>query len=115
MKVATSAWFIDSTRLAYSIEMTMESGNAIAHYKPGPNWLADKLICDQPLESHVDYLLGLHRTRKVVMAGPFIDSTGGLVVFDCEDIDEVEEIVSNDPAIVEGTLVADVKHWVRVV
>ena len=87
----------------------------IAYYKPGPNWLEDKPLKDQPLKTHVDYLVDLHKSGRVIMGGPFGDGSGGLVVFTADDIVDVNELVSRDPAVLEGILVASVKHWSRIV
>ena len=87
----------------------------VAHYEPGPNWRPGKPICDQPLDEHVKYLRRLHDVGLVMMAGPFEDSSGGLVVFTADRIDAVRSLVSKDPAIEEGTLVAKVSAWLRMV
>ena len=87
----------------------------IAYYQPGPNWLEGKPLRDQPLKTHVDYLIELHRNGRVIMGGPFGDGSGGLVVFAADDIVDVNDVVSRDPAIAAGILVASVKHWARIV
>ncbi len=86
-----------------------------AYYEPGPSWLKGKPMKDQPLKAHVDYLLVLHDRGKVTMGGPLADGSGGLVVFAAESIEEVEEILSSDPAIVSGILAATIKEWSRIV
>ena len=87
----------------------------IAYYKPGPNWLEGKTLKEQSLKTHVDYLIALHRNGTVIMGGPFGDGSGGLVIFAADDIIDVNEVVSRDPAVAEGILVASVKHWARIV
>lgn len=90
-------------------------GSCIALYEQGPNWLKGKPLKDQPLKSHLDYLLGLKESGKVLMDGPFADESGGLVVFAGDDIREVEALIANDPAVAGGILVASVKMWSRIV
>ena len=87
----------------------------IAYYKPGPNWLEGKSLKDQPLQKHVNYLVELHRSGSVIMGGPYGDGSGGLVVFAADDIIDVNEVVSRDPTVAEGILVASVKQWSRIV
>lgn len=87
----------------------------IAYYEPGPNWLEGKPLRDQPLKTHVDYLVRLHKNGEVIMGGPLGDGSGGLVVFATDDISDVTDLVSRDPAVVEGILVASVKQWERIV
>ncbi|HZN72819.1 MAG TPA: YciI family protein [Micromonosporaceae bacterium] len=47
--------------------------------------------------AHRELLAELHRTGKVVMAGPFADDTGALLVLDVADEDEVSSILAADP------------------
>lgn len=87
----------------------------VAYYEPGPKWLKGKPLKDQPLKDHVDYLLALHDRGQMIMGGPWADGPGGLVVFAAENIGEVEEMLSSDPAIARGILIASVKEWSRIV
>ncbi len=87
----------------------------VVYYEPGLNWLKGKTMKDPPLKAHVDYMLGLHDRGKLIMGGPLADGSGGLVIFAAESIEEVEEILSSDPAIVNGILAATVKEWSRIV
>ena len=87
----------------------------VAYYEPGPNWLKGKPVKDQPLKAHAEYVLALHDRGKLTMGGPLADGSGGLVIFAAESIEEVEVILSSDPAIVSGILAATVKEWSRIV
>ncbi len=84
------------------------------YYEPGPKWLKGKPLKDQPLKSHVDYLVSLHEQGKLSMGGPLTDGSGGLVIFTVENQEEVDTLLSLDPAIANGILVATVKKWARV-
>ena len=86
-----------------------------AYYEPGPNWLAGKSLKEQPLKSHVEYLVSLHKKGKLSMGGPLADGSGGLAIFTAEDQEEAQTMVSLDPAIESGILVAVVKKWSRIV
>ena len=86
----------------------------VAYYEPGPKWLEGKPLKDQPLRGHVDYLLGMHEQGTLIMGGPLKDGSGGLVIFEAGNVGEVEEILSSDPAIVDGILVASIKEWSRI-
>ena len=85
-----------------------------AYYEPGPKWLKGKPLNDQPLKSHVDYLVSLHEQGKVSMGGPLADGSGGLVIFTAENQEEVDALLSSDPAITNGILAVTVKKWARV-
>lgn len=86
-----------------------------AYYEPGPKWLKGKPLKDQPLKAHVDYLISLHKQNKVSMGGPLADGSGGLVIFTAENQEEVEAMLSSDPAITNGILAVTVKKWSRIV
>jgi uncharacterized protein YciI len=86
-----------------------------AYYEPGPNWLRGKSLKEQPLKTHVEYLVSLHERGKLSMGGPLADGSGGLVIFVAEDLEEVERMVLSDPAIEDGILIATVKKWSRIV
>ena len=87
----------------------------IAHYAPGENWLEGRPMKDQPLKAHVDYLLGLHDMGTLLMGGPWADGSGGMVVFAAESIEDVQEMLASDPAILSGILTASAKEWARIV
>ena len=53
---------------------------------------------------HLDYLRGLHEEGKVVMAGPWGDGSGALVVFDVADEAEAQAIVDADPYTAAGVV-----------
>ena len=89
-------------------------GTYVAHYTPGPNWVAGQPLREQPLKPHVEYLLGLHREERLLMGGPLADGSGGLVIFSAPSAAEVDVMLSGDPAIKSGILVADVKEWSRI-
>ena len=86
-----------------------------AYYEPGPNWLAGKSLKEQQLRPHVEYLVSLHKQGKLSMGGPLADGSGGLAIFTVEDQEEAQNMVSSDPAIESGILVATVKKWSRIV
>ncbi len=87
----------------------------VVYYEPGPNWLQGMPMKDQPLKAHVEYMLALHDRERLTMGGPFADDSGALVIFAAESIEEVEDILSSDPAIVSGIFTATVKEWSRIV
>ena len=84
-------------------------------YTPGSAWLPGKSVSEQPLHDHVGYLLGLHKAGKLVMGGPFSDSSGGLVVLEVTGVDEAQRLIAQDPAIVANILTAKVYKWDRIV
>ena len=84
-------------------------------YEPGENWIVNKPIGEQTLASHVRYLANLHEQGTVKMGGPFADGDAGLVILSADGMSDAREIVRNDPAVVSGVLVAQIREWHRVV
>lgn len=62
---------------------------------------------------HMDHLKKMHEEGKLLMAGPFTDDHDikGILVMNSIDIDEVKNIVEEDPAIKVGRLKAEYHLW----
>jgi uncharacterized protein YciI len=60
---------------------------------------------------HFDYLRGLMKSGKVIMAGPMTDNHTAAIVFATKDWAEAEEILKKEPFHREGILKV-VKHMV---
>jgi uncharacterized protein YciI len=57
---------------------------------------------------HRDYQEGLRKQNKLVIAGPFADDSGGLIVYNAASQEEVESIIRNDPFYKHGVF----QSWV---
>ena len=66
---------------------------------------------EQPLQAHGDYVHQLYLQRKLVMAGPFTDSSGGMDVIDVADEAEAQAILAHDPAIQAQIFTARIHPW----
>ena len=47
----------------------------------------------------------------MLLAGPFMDHTGGLVIIEADTIEEVVQIADNDPAVLDGKFTYVVHPW----
>ena len=83
-------------------------------YKPGPKWLPNKPVWEQPLREHGDYMKQLWSKGILKMGGPFEDSTGGLAVVQAKAAAEAQGIVNVDPAVTSGVFVATIHPWMTV-
>jgi len=62
--------------------------------------------------SHREYLKSLLDSGKLYQAGPFGDDTGAIIVYEADDLAEVEEILTNDPFAQNGVIVgASINEW----
>jgi len=78
---------------------------------PGPNWIPGKPIYEQNLMEHAKYQERLLEQGKLVLAGPFSDSSGGLTVLKVETENEARAIMEKDPAVIDGVFKAHVRPW----
>lgn len=61
---------------------------------------------------HLDYVGGLHRQGKVLMAGTLADGTGAIVVYEASDEAEVRRLIEDDPYSSEGvTAEVTLREW----
>ncbi len=61
---------------------------------------------------HRVYLNQLVAEGKLLMAGPFADEKGGIIVFEAVDQAEVESMMANDPFTINGVFATtDIREW----
>jgi uncharacterized protein YciI len=80
-------------------------------YRPGPNWAANVPMSEQGLLEHFYYIRGLHRSGRILVAGPLGD-TGGLIILRVANQSEAEAIMRADPAVTSGKFVGSVTPFV---
>ena len=92
---------------------------AVALYRRGPRWQADRPLGEQEaLSDHIAFLMALARRDDVEAAGPFYALSEradgdviGLVVFG--EADTAREQVAADPAVLADVMTVEVLHWHR--
>jgi uncharacterized protein YciI len=83
-------------------------------HSPGTKWVDSLSFREQPgIEMHVNYMATLLESKKLVMGGPFLDNSGGMVIYN-GSTEEAEKDANNDPAVKEGLLNVKVKSWMVV-
>ncbi len=73
----------------------------------GPKWVAGKRAGEQALGNHGRYLQEQMTKGALQLAGPFLDDSGGLIVYNARDDAEVRAIVEHDPGVVHGILAVE--------
>ena len=63
------------------------------------------------LMEHTRYMKGLEDEGKVVIAGGFMDGTGGMDIIECDTLEEALEISKNDPLVKANLVRQDIKAW----
>lgn len=65
--------------------------------------------------AHRAYLGELVEIGKIVMAGPFDDLSGGILIFEADDENEVKELMEKDPFTIEGVFATtEIRPWTLV-
>jgi uncharacterized protein len=62
---------------------------------------------DSILEEHFQYLKSATDSGIVVMAGPCLDNTFGIVIFHASSIESAQSFMFNDPAIRKNVMMAE--------
>src|SRR5215475_10428862 len=78
--------------------------------KRGAKWVAGKPTGEQALGNHGRYLQEQMTRGALQLAGPFLDDSGGLVLYNAKDEAEVRAIAEHDPGVVAGILAV---AWIR--
>jgi uncharacterized protein YciI len=62
--------------------------------------------------AHREFLKNLLDTGRLFAAGPFIDDTGGVSIYDVADLAEAEATLAQDPYTINGIFATtDIREW----
>ncbi|HEY0107102.1 MAG TPA: YciI family protein [Rhizomicrobium sp.] len=85
----------------------------VVFHTAGPNWKTGVAFRDQPgIADHVAYYGKALADGKLSLGGPFLDNSGGMMIFvPGAKLEEIDAFAQNDPAVKSGLLTATVKPW----
>jgi uncharacterized protein YciI len=85
----------------------------VAAHTPGPLWNAALGLAGQTgLPEHAAYYAGALAAGHLERGGPFVDGSGGMMVFKPEVTkSQAEEIANADPTVRSGLLLVEIKPW----
>src|ERR1700679_1075112 len=83
------------------------SKQCVVLLKRGPKWVAGKPAGEQALANHGRYLQEQMTKGPLQLAGPFLDDSGGLVLYNAKDEQQVRAIAEHDPGVVAGILAVE--------
>jgi len=87
---------------------------SVLFHSPGSKWIDSLSFREQPgIEQHVNYMATLLENNKLILGGPFLDNSSGMVIFD-GSVEEAEKAASDDPTVKSGLLNVKVKPWMVV-
>jgi uncharacterized protein YciI len=84
-----------------------------AFLRPGTRWDPQKPVREQLYwDAHARFMDALFETGAIILAGPFADRSGSLVIVSADSAAQVREMFRDDPWAERDVLaVADVKEW----
>jgi uncharacterized protein len=65
----------------------------------------------QTLSDHIAYLEELDYAGKIFARGPFLDGSGGLVVYKAESFEEALSLAKQDPHVIRKSRRLELKEW----
>jgi uncharacterized protein YciI len=84
----------------------------VLFHSPGEKWVESVSFQEQPgVEEHVGYMASFLEAGTLAIGGPFLDDSGGMMVFRAKDQADAEEVANADPAVKKGLLKVIVKPW----
>lgn len=60
---------------------------------------------------HIEHLRRLDDQGKLVLAGPFEDYPGGMVIVRADSLDSARCIAASDPFVIEGVRTFEIRTW----
>ena len=73
--------------------------------------MKDEKKSKQYRPDHLEYLKQLAEEGHVFAKGKFTDGTGGLVIYQAKDYEEVEQLVKQDPYVIQGARDYKIHEW----
>jgi len=61
--------------------------------------------------AHLEYINGLFKQGKVVMAGPFTDKKGGMVIYKADSYEEALKMAEADPVVAQEARTLELREW----
>lgn len=84
-------------------------------HSPGPRWQAGIGFRHQDgVGRHVRYMREQLEGGRLILGGPFLDDSGGLMVLRASTLEEARAIALADSTVVDGLLQVDVRPWMVV-
>lgn len=81
-------------------------------HSPGPAWKEGIPFREQPgVADHVRYMRRQLENGLIVMGGPFLDDSGGMMICREPDLERARSLAEADPAVRSGLLTVIVRPW----
>lgn len=80
-------------------------------YSPGKKYDFDKSAYNQDLKEHGLYMQQLSDNGQLLLAGPFTNDVGGMLIIRASDETEALNVVSKDPAVLKNIFIYKMTVW----
>jgi uncharacterized protein YciI len=82
-------------------------------YNKGPNWAQDSTAKIKLDQEHINYIISLRKTGKIITGGAFTDKAAwaGFEIYDCETKEEVIKITEADPMVLSKIFSYEIHPW----
>jgi uncharacterized protein YciI len=75
-------------------------------------YTSDKARIAEVRPLHRAHLMKLKEQKKIVVSGPFGDDSGALMIFEAENAEEIEHLLSIDPFMQGGVITKrEIRPW----
>ncbi|MCA9299450.1 MAG: hypothetical protein KDA28_10305 [Phycisphaerales bacterium] len=84
----------------------------VATMSKGPHWDDNVALMDQHgIQDHIEHLEALREAGTLVMAGPWLDTAGGMMIFRASSMDEAHALVASEAVVKAGVVTPSVHQW----
>ncbi|WP_257351940.1 YciI family protein [Pseudalkalibacillus decolorationis] len=62
-------------------------------------------------QDHLDYIEKLNQEEKIFAKGPFLDGTGGMVIYKADSFEEAKQLAEADPYVQKQVRKLELHEW----
>jgi len=62
-------------------------------------------------QAHLDYLAKMREQHRIFLYGRLVDGAGGLIIYQGESLEQVDEWASQDPYVTKGARGYEIHEW----
>ena len=84
----------------------------VLFHSPGPKWEQGVPFNEQQgVMEHVKYMSRQLEDGMLLIGGPFLDNSGGMMICTTSDLEKAKAMAEADPTVKSGLLTVQVKKW----
>jgi len=83
----------------------------VVTWLPGENFPVGDTFNVVTMREHANYIKSKFVAGKVLMAGPYVDGSSAMTIFDVQEEQEIINIINQNPACIKGIVKGIYKAW----